>query len=290
MIVDCHTQVWNTDTHLGRGAPIVAPAVQADETHHFQAAEPVDKAVVLAFKSRHLGAEIPNRFVADYVRRHASKMVGFAGIDPNDRDWADDLRIAQEELHMKGVVISPTMQNFHPTDTRVMRLYAECVERGMPLLFEQNHRNPSARMKFGQPLLLDEVAHEFPGLQIIIARLGFPWTHETITLLGKHPNVYANLAGLLAHPWLSYTALLAAHEYDVIDKLLFGSDFPYRSPAACIEALYSVNQFAHGTNLQTVPREKLRGVVERDALEVLGIGNPTAPNSKPKTPIFVDDE
>jgi len=64
---------------------------------------------------------------------------------------------------------------------------------------------------------------------------------------------------------------VSAHQYGVIDKLLFGSDFPYTSAAECIEALYSTNQVAQGTNLPVVPREALRGIVERDALGLLGL-------------------
>jgi predicted TIM-barrel fold metal-dependent hydrolase len=76
----------------------------------------------------------------------------------------------------------------------------------------------------------------------------------------------------------------------VIDKLLFGSDFPYQWPTASIEALYSVNQFTHGSNLQPIPREQLRGIVERDTLALLGIEVPPVTNAKPKQAIFVEDE
>ena len=59
---------------------------------------------------------------------------------------------------------------------------------------------------------------------------------------------------------------MSAYQHGVIDKLLFGSDFPYTSATECIEALYSINQIAQGTNLPVVPREALRGIVERDTL------------------------
>ncbi len=287
MIVDCHTQIWSSHAQLGRAAA-VARAVQADETRHLAAADPVDKAIVLAFKSRFLEAEIPNRLVSDYVRRNPAKLVGFAGIDPTERDWRTQLRVAQDELNLKGVVLSPEMQNFHPGDSRAMQLYAECAARGLPVLFEQNHRSPAARMRFAEPMLLDEVAQEFADLRIVIARLGHPWVSQTVVLLSKHANVFADIAGLLPQPWLSYTALLEAYEYGVMDKLLFGSDFPFRSPAACIEALYSINQYCHGSNLQPIPREQLRGIVERDALRLLGIANGGAA-TRARSTIFEDD-
>lgn len=290
MIVDCHTQIWTSDSQWGRGATTVAPVVPPDEFHHREAVNPVDRAIVLAFKSRYLGAEIPNRYVAEYVRRNAPKMIGFAGIDPTDGDWRDELRIAQDELLLKGVIVSPEMQDFHPADTRAMRLYEECQRRGLPVLFDQNHRHPAAKMQYARPVLLDEIAQAFPELRIVIARLGHPWVQQTVVLLAKHEHMYANVAGLLRQPWLSYTALLAAYEYDVMDKLLFGSDFPYRAPAACIEALYSVNQSSHASNLPTIPREQLRGILERNALQLLGIVAGAAQPDRSRSVIFADEE
>lgn len=282
MIVDCHTQVWGSST---RGIPGVTEpldrVVRADISRHLQAVDPVDRAIVLAFKSNYLNAEIPNRYVADYVRRYAPKLIGFAGIDPTEPRCLDEIARAQEELGLRGITVSPALQDFHPSDTRAMRVYEECLRRGMPILFEQNHRSPAARMEFGRPLMLDAIAAEFPDLRIVIAHVGYPWIDETVVLLGKHPHVFADVSGLLHRPWLSYKSLLAAYEYGVMHKLLFGSDFPYRSPAACIESLYSINQLASGTNLVAIPREQLRGIVERDALTLLGIGDAPRRNGRP---------
>ena len=115
------------------------------------------------------------------------------------------------------------------------------------------------------------MARSFPNLRIVIAQLGQPWVDETICMLGKHDHVYADVSGMLGRLWQGYNALVSAYQHGVIDKLLFGSDFPYTSATECIEALYSINQLAQGTNLPLVPREALRGIVERDALGLLGL-------------------
>ncbi len=291
MIVDCHTQIWDSPDQLGRAIRLSGGEVlRADASRHLEAVEPVDRAIVLGFKSRYLEAEIPNRFVADYVRRYPQKMVGFAGIDPTERGWLDELRSAQDELQLKGVTISPPMQDYHPADTRAMALYEECARRRMPILIQQNHRSATARMIYGRPLLLDEVAQAFPSLPLVIGHLGSPWIDETVVLLGKHPRVFADVAGLLRQPWHAYNALLAASEYGVMNKLLFGSGFPFRAPAACIEALYSINQLVHGTNLAPIPREQLRGIVERDTLALLDIEQTPAPINRTKTAMLTDDE
>src|SRR5688572_10687864 len=126
-------------------------------------------------------------------------------------------------------------------------------------------------MEFGWPYLLDEVCRTFPRLRVIIAQLGQPWVDETTCLQGKHATAFAHGAGLLKRQWQAYNALVAAYQYGVIDKLLSGSDFPYTNATECIDALYQLNQIAHGTNLPMVPRESLRGIVERDTLSLLGL-------------------
>ena len=107
MIVDCHTQTWDASAQLGEAtAAIVADDLQADSTRHIEAVDPVDRAIVLGFKSNYLHAEISNRYVSEYVRRYSAKLIGFAGIDPTDNGWRSELALAQEELGLKGVTVA----------------------------------------------------------------------------------------------------------------------------------------------------------------------------------------
>jgi predicted TIM-barrel fold metal-dependent hydrolase len=293
MIVDCHTHIWQSPEQLGqmdlgnltrpgRGRPGAGrftaqkagwrslPA--ADPDHHWAQSGMVDKSIVLGFKSRYLHAEIPNRYVADYVSRFPQKLIGFAGIDPTEPSAVAEVRTAKEDLRLQGVTVSPANQDFHPTDSRAMDVYAEAEKLGMPILIHPSgHFTEQSKLEFGRPYLFDEVARTFPKLKMVIAQLGQPWVDETICMLAKHPHVYADVSGLLGRPWQAYNALVSVYQHGVIDKLLFGSDFPYTSATECIEALYSINQLAQGTNLPLVPREALRGIVERDALDLLGL-------------------
>jgi predicted TIM-barrel fold metal-dependent hydrolase len=262
MIVDCHTHIWQSPDQLGpvdlgepsrairtkpgrtglAGRAIRRTIPSGDPDFHWQEQESasIDKSIVLGFKSRYLKSDIPNHFVADYVRRAPDRLIGFAGIDP--------------------------------TDPRAMRLYEACEQRELPILFHPGaHFIEQSKMEFGRPYLLDEIARSFPQLKIIIGQLGQPWIDETIVMLGKHLNVYSDISGLLTRPWQAYNTLVNAYQYGVIDKLLFGSDFPYTTATDCIEALYKLNQLAQGTNLPVVPREALRGIVERDAVALLGL-------------------
>jgi predicted TIM-barrel fold metal-dependent hydrolase len=297
MIVDCHTHIWQSPDQLGqldlgnlprhgRGrSGGAAPArfstgklawraiPAADPDHHWAQSITVDKSIVLGFKSRYLHAEIPNRFVADYVSRAPQKLIGFAGIDPTEASAVAEVRAAKNDLRLRGITVSPANQDFHPADTRAMEVYAEAERLEMPILIHPSGQfTEQSKLEFGRPYLFDEVARSFPKIKLVIAQLGQPWVDETICMLAKHPQVYADVSGLLSRPWQAYNALVSVYQHGVIDKLLFGSDFPYTSATECIETLYSINQLAQGTNLPLVPREALRGIVERDALELLGLG------------------
>ncbi len=292
MICDVHTHIWQSPDQLGQlelgetprptrgGRPRMNPSGRTvwraipsgDPDYHWSQSGAVDKSIVLGFKSRYLHAEIPNRYVADYVARYPQKLIGFAGIDPTEKGAPREVRAAKDDLLLRGITISPANQDFHPTDTRAMSVYAEAEALGMPIIVHPSGRfTEQSKMEFGRPYLMDEVARTFPRLRLVIAQMGQPWVDETICMLGKHDHVFADVSGLLSRPWDAYNALVSAHQYGVIDKLLFGSDFPYTSATECIETLYSINQLAQGTNLPVVPREALRGIVERDALALLGL-------------------
>lgn len=283
MIVDCYTHTWNSVKQLGRCVPAkgrkASPAADYADPHltgparHIAAAEPVDTTIVLGFKSHYLDAEIPNEQVAALVSQHSDRLIGFAGIDPSrPAEAIDDLKRAVGELGMRGVAVAPAAQDVHPTHSHAMLVYGEVAKRGLPILFHTGvHLSAATKLEYARPLLLDEIARELPDLKIIVAHMGHPWVDETIVLLAKHNNVFAEISWLLDRPWQAYQALLSAYQYGVTDKLLFGSGFPDASASHCIEELYGISHLVHGTNLPAVPREQLRGVVERDALALLGI-------------------
>ena len=77
--------------------------------------------------------------------------------------------------------------------------------------------------------------------------------------------------GVASRPWQLYQLLLQAHQLEATDRLLFGSDFPRNSADRVIETMYSLNRFSQGSGLPSVPREKVRGIVERDALACLAL-------------------
>ena len=84
----------------------------------------------------------------------------------------------------------------------------------------------AARLKWGLPLQLEDIAMEFPDLKMIIAHLGHPWETDVMVLIRKCPNVYTDISAVHYRPWRYWQALVTAMEYGVEHKILPGSDFP----------------------------------------------------------------
>ena len=231
----------------------------------------VDVSLVFGFRSALLGARVPNELVADFAAKEPGRRLAVAGIDPMADDAAVQVEIAGR-LGMAGLSVSPATQGFHPSHSAAMQVYDRCCELSMPLFVTTPEPlTRHAQLEFARPSLWDEVARNYPQLPIVIGGFGHPWIEETLVLIGKHANVFADIAGVASRPWQLYNALLIASNVGVMDRLLFASAFPRELPAKAIENLYSVNAFSHGSQLPSVPRSLVRGIVERDSLSLLGI-------------------
>lgn len=279
MIVDCHTHVWEYPGHLSdefvrdsnraRAVPVNMNIKLED---HFAAMQPVDKAVVLAFKSTSLGVHVPNEYVAKYVNEHPEKLIGFACVDPNDRDAVDQLEHGIKDLKLRGLKLGPIYQNIHPNDPRFQPVYERLEKWGIPILIHQGTTFPRrAPLKYAQPVQLEDIALKYPDLIMVIAHLGHPWVEETAVLIRKQPNFYADISALYYRPWQFYNALVTCMEYGVMHKLLFGTDYPFTTPQTSIENIRKVNQLVEGTNLPRIPLSAIDEIIYRDTLKILGL-------------------
>ena len=287
MIVDVSTRIWNAIDDLGEAVASAArrriegpwDPLTAGFERHEEAIAPVSAAVVLGLHCEQLGAHIPDAAVAAQVQRDPARLIGFAGVDVAALDDAGGgPRAARQRvedakgLGLSGVTVSPAGAGFHPTSTAAMSLFEACADACVPVYVETGALLArEAQMEFSQPYLLDEVARQLPTLKLVIGGLGGPWLDQTLAMLGKHPSVFSDVTGFATRPWQLYNALLSAHQAGVMSQLLFGSGFPFSTPEQAIIALYSVNSQSQGTPLPGIPREALRGIVERDALACLGL-------------------
>jgi predicted TIM-barrel fold metal-dependent hydrolase len=123
---------------------------------------------------------------------------------------------------------------------------------------------------------MDEIAIQFPELRIVMAHLGHPWQADTFAVIRKHPHVYADVSAGFYRPWSFYHAMRLATEWNVLEKLLFGSDLPVATPRETIDGLRAVNAPTAGTGLPRVPEDRIEEIIMRDALSLLGLERPSA--------------
>jgi predicted TIM-barrel fold metal-dependent hydrolase len=258
MIIDCHT-------HIGY------PGCDIRPEDHFAAAEPVDACIILAAPDE--ANRQSNKLVSEYVTRHPKKMVGFASVNP----VTDDISVkrfsqVKNRMELKGAVLYCCTEGFHPAHSRAMQFYETAAELQLPIFFHNTTPfTADSVLEYARPSLLDEIARKFKGLKIIIGSMGQPFLSETLCMLAKHENVYGDLTINPQKVWEVYNTVLSAHEANVLGKMFFGSGLPFSKPQSCIETLLGFNKLLADMNLPTVPRESIRGVIERNTLEILGI-------------------
>ncbi len=196
--------------------------------------------VLLAFDAETATGQPPltNDVVATMARRFPQQFVAFASVDPLKGERAiAEVERAITELGMVGVKFHPNLQAFAPSDPRYFPLFAKITELGVPVLFHTGTSGLGAgmpggggvKLEYSRPIHLDSLAAEFPDLTIIGAHPSWPWEQEMIAILQHKPNVYNDLSGWL--PKRIPPALLEEAATRLNHKFLFGSDYPFITPA-----------------------------------------------------------
>ncbi|MCA9859227.1 MAG: amidohydrolase, partial [Thermomicrobiales bacterium] len=250
---------------------------------YLEAMKPVDKAIVFNIaadprnpKEDDGGLQYPTPMVNDdtaaIVRENPDKLLGFLTVHPHDPGALDEIERATQDLGLVGIKLGPNYQNFDPLGPEAFRVFARAQELKLPILFHQGTSPVEhADLDFAHPRHMDRVATAFPDLKVIMAHMGHPWQIDCIVVIRKHPNVFADISGLFYRPWSYYNCFRLATEWAVLDKLLFGSDFPIATPQETIDAIARVNDPIAGTGLPPVPLADMEKIIYRESLELLGL-------------------
>ncbi len=175
-----------------------------------------------------------NDQLASIVKRFPDSFIGaFAGVDPWKGEWAvNEIERAIKLLRMMGVKFHPGMQGFFPNDRKFYPLYEKCVELGVPVQFHTGLTGVGAglpggmgvKLKYTQPIYLDDVAADFPELTIIACHPSWPWQEEMLAILQHKANVYNELSGW--SPKYVQKSLIDNVNGRLQDKFMFGTDYP----------------------------------------------------------------
>ena len=161
----------------------------------------------------------------DPVDGPCGRLLPFASLNPFlENDLAVELERLVQTFGFRGIKVYPVYQHHYPNGSRMYPLYAKAQELGLPVLV---HTGSSvfkgARIKYGDPLLLDDVAIDFPDMTILMAHSGRPfWYEQAFWMARRHENVYMEVSGLPAKKLLDYFPRLEM----LTDKIVYGSDWP----------------------------------------------------------------
>ncbi len=213
-----------------------------------------------------------NDKTAAFAKAYPERLIGFMSLHPQDPHALDELERCRDDLGLRGIKLGANYQIFHPLAARALAIYERAQQYGLPILFHQG-TSPvrMAPIRYAHPLLMDEVAMRYPKLKIIMAHMGHPWTVDTAVVIRKHPHVYADISGLFYRRFGFYEAMIRAAEWNVLDKLLFASDYPITTAAETFAALHQVNDIVAGTRLPRLPEDKIQAIIYRDSLALLGL-------------------
>jgi hypothetical protein len=275
-MIDIHTHClqpehWG-DEHRRHWQPVFGSEWPRYSPAEFdEAMTGVTTAIVFGIRATRAGVATPNAFVARFCVEAKTRCIGLMALDPTDADVMEQL----EEgcgLGLRGIKLYPVLAHFRPGDPAHDRLFAEAEQRRLPVLWHMG-ATPSAPgdLSVTQPLLIDAVAQRFPRLVQIIAHMGHPWFEDTVIVLRKNPNVFADISGVWFRPLGGYLALTMASEWGVLDKLLFGSDYPIWTPAATVAGLRALAERNTG-DLPRITPAMVEQIINRDALGRLGLG------------------
>jgi len=282
MIVDIHTHVFRPDLDFG-------PALQADlercgvdaavwgnvEENHLSSTQAAEVSIVFGLQAAITGWNIPNAFVAAHVAKAPERLLFFAAIDPGQPDYMEELEKCHQQFGAVGVKLAPLYQNVHPGDPRNYDIYRYCMKHGLPILFHAGTSFVSGtQLEYSRPIHFDAVANDFKDLKMVLAHLGHPWEGETIAVIRRNANVFADISALYYRPWQFYNSMRLLEEYRTDKKVLFGSDYPFTTTAGSLENVRNLNHVIGRSGLPAVSSEIIEGIINRDTLSLLELTHP----------------
>jgi predicted TIM-barrel fold metal-dependent hydrolase len=190
------------------------------------------------------GGIMTNAEIAELTRRFPDVFLpGWAMVDPwRGRAGLAEIEHAIRDLGLKGVKYQPPMQGFSPADRQFYPIWDLLQSLGAPVLI---HAGTTAmgvgepgglgfKLEYGRPIPnIDNIAADFPRLNIIAAHPGWPWTDELIAVALHKRNVSIDVSGW--SPKFIPNSLKYDMRRRLQDKVMFGSDYPGWSPGQAMD-------------------------------------------------------
>lgn len=218
--------------------PALRPGIAIEDYLRKMDEAGIERSLMIAVRAGDLRVrgsfEVPYEMVAEICARHPDRFSGLAGVDPTrGMQGLRDLERGVREFGFVGAHWYPHWFACPPDAPQIYPYYAKCCELDVPIMLQVGHNLVYSRDRrlpsVARPILLDQVAIDFPELVLIGIHIGVPWTDEMISMCWKHPNIYTAGDAYAPSHWppqyVHYANTYGRH------KVLFGTDFPVIDPA-----------------------------------------------------------
>jgi uncharacterized protein len=249
--IDVHTHV---EISAVTGLGSLSPVLEAAANQYFGLGDlkrPTVEEMADYYRERHMMAvvftvdataamgvpPIPNDEIAEVAARNPDVLIAFGSVDPHlGRAAVREVHRLVDEYGVRGFKFHPNVQAFHPNDRMAYPVYEAIAAHGRVALFHTGQTGIGAgapggggiRLKYSNPMDVDDVAADFPELPIILAHPSFPWQDEALAVATHKPLVHIDLSGW--SPKYFPPQLVRYANTLLQDKVLFGSDFPMITP------------------------------------------------------------
>ena len=214
---------------------------------------------------------VPNEEIAEVARANADVLIPFASIDPHKgRSGVDEARRLISDHGVRGFKFHPNVQGFFPNDRLAYPLYEVIEEAGLPALFHTGHSGVGSglpggggiRLKYSNPIHVDDVAVDFPTLKIVLAHPSFPWQDEALSIAMHKPQVFIDLSGW--SPKYFPPQLIQYANTLLRNQVLFGTDYPFITP----------ERWLADFDLLDIKPDVRPLILKENAIRLLGLGSP----------------
>jgi uncharacterized protein len=180
---------------------------------------------------------VTNEEVLELAVEHDDVVIPFASIDPTrGAEAVETARRLIRDYTVRGFKFHPTFQEFFPNDRAFYPLYEVIAEHKLPALFHTGQTAVGSgqpggggmRLKYSNPIYLDDIAADFPDMPIVMAHPSVPWQDEALSVAVHKPQVYIDLSGW--SPKYFPPQLVQYANSLLKNKVLFGTDFPALTP------------------------------------------------------------
>jgi predicted TIM-barrel fold metal-dependent hydrolase len=192
----------------------------------YVAGEGVDVAVLLCEYSPRVTGIQPIEDLLPIVEHNPERFRLMAALNPHYHYPLPDELERQMTLGAVGLKLHPVHGGFSPNDPALYPVYWLCQQRGLPVIFHCGTSVfPGATNRYADPVLVEDVARDFPDLTIVLAHGGRGWWYDAAAFMTlMRENVWIEVSGL---PPKKLPEYYSRYNFESLaQKMIFGTDWP----------------------------------------------------------------